>query len=40
MAGKVRGLLKTGMGFTTTDNLKGLPRQPPVVAPGIIGCTL
>ena len=40
MDGKVRGLLKTGIGFTTTDNLNGLPKQPPVDAPGISGCTL
>ena len=37
IADKVRGLLNTGIGFTTTDNLNGFPRQPPVVAPGIIG---
>ena len=40
IAGSERGLLKTGIGFTTTDNLNGLPRQPPVVAPGIIGWTV
>ena len=40
ISGNVLALLKTGIGFTTTLNVNGFPKQPPELAPGMIGVRL
>ena len=39
-SGNDLGLLKTGIGLTTTLSLNGFPKHPPELAPGMIGVRL
>ena len=40
ISGNDLGLLKTGIGLTTTLSLNGFPKHPPELAPGMIGVRL